>query len=182
MKKAIKINLSGYIFHIDEDAYFLLQDYLRGVGKQGNKTNGGKEVLEDIESRIAELFKAKITEHYQVININDVKEVIDTIGKPSDFDDTKSSSKHYYREGDFYRKRKRLYRDVDNKTLGGVCSGLGHYFDVDVVLMRVIFVILFFVTVGFILYLVCWIVIPPADTEAERDEMLSGGNRYSNRY
>jgi len=105
------------------------------------------------------------------------------VGNPADFDKAKSSSEHYYRERDYHHRRKRrLYRDVDNKTIGGVCSGLGHYFGVDVVLMRVIFVVLFIVTVGFFLYIVCWIVIPPADTESERLEMTGGHDNNSRRY
>lgn len=183
MKKAIKINLSGYIFHIDEDAYYLLQNYLDSVSRHRDKSDSDKEVLKDIESRIAELFKAKINDHYQVISIIDVREVIDTVGNPADFDGTKSSSDNYYRNRDYYyRKKRRLYRDTHNKTIGGVCSGMSHYFDVDVVLMRVIFVILLFVTVGFLLYIVCWIVVPPAETEAEILEMTGGNGNYSGRH
>ncbi len=181
MKKAIKINLSGFIFHIDEDAYYLLKNYLDRVNRYNVKSDNSKEVLEDIESRVAELFKKKITEHYQVINLKDVEEVIETVGNPAEFNETKSS--YYERDRDYYHTRKRrLYRDVNSRTIGGVCSGMSHYFDVDVVLMRIIFVILFFVTVGLILYIVCWIVIPPAETEAEILEMMSNHESHHRRF
>ncbi|MFC2097514.1 PspC domain-containing protein [Bacteroidota bacterium] len=181
MKKAIKINLSGSIFHIDDDAYILLKNYLDRVSGYKVKDGSNKEVLEDIESRIAELFKKKITDHYQVISLKDVEEVIKTVGNPSDFDETKDS--YYESKWNHHNyRRKRLYRDIDNRTIGGVCSGLSHYFDVDVVIMRIIFVVLVFITVGFILYIVCWIVIPPAESEAERFEMTGGHDNYSRRY
>lgn len=173
MKKAIKINLGGLIFHIDEDAYEKLQDYLTSITRQFGDNSEAKEIISDIESRIAELFQTKLNASKEVIVLSDVEEVITIMGKPSDYateqeekkgDNTQTSAQQTH--------HRRLYRDVDNAALGGVCSGLGAYFNIDPVILRILFVLLLFVGGSAVLiYIILWIALPAARTSAQKLEM-----------
>jgi phage shock protein PspC (stress-responsive transcriptional regulator) len=173
MKKTIKINLSGIIFHIDEDAYEKLQDYLNDINNQFQDLEGGREIIDDIELRIAEIFQSKITGQKQVINAADVDEMIGIMGKPEDY----LNGDEYREETDreraaTYRRHKRLYRNPDDVIIGGVCSGLGAYFDIDPVWIRIIFIVLLFPGgLGLWLYIILWIVIPMAVTPTQKLEM-----------
>jgi phage shock protein PspC (stress-responsive transcriptional regulator) len=171
MKTTIKINLSGQIFTLDEDAYLLLKDYLDSISKRFRDTEEGNEIIGDIESRIAELFQEKIGDKKQVITMEDVNDVIALMGTPEDILDEEEqvtgSGKTYYS-----RKTRKFYRDPDNMAIGGVCSGLAAYFGIETWLMRVLWVILFFATgVMAIVYIVLWIAVPKAETAAEKLEM-----------
>jgi len=175
MKTTIKINLSGQIFTLDEDAYQVLKNYLDSISKRFRDTDEGKEIIEDIESRIAELFQEKISEKKQVITIDDVKAIIEIMGRPEDILDEEEAagrdSRTGYANG---KKTRRFYRDPENSAIGGVCSGLAAYFGIETWLMRLLWVIFFFATGGgliFILYIVLWIAVPKATTAAEKLEM-----------
>lgn len=175
MKTTIKINLSGQIFTLDEDAYQALKNYLDSISSRFRDTEEGKEIIEDIESRIAELFHEKISDKKQVITITDVNDVINVMGTPEDILDEESASEGQeqasYTNG---KKTRKLYRDPENIAIGGVCSGLAAYFGIEIWLMRLLWVIFFFATGGgvfFILYIVLWIAVPKAYTAAEKLEM-----------
>jgi len=167
MKQMYSIDLAGMLFHINHDAYEALKDYLASIEEQFSK-NEGKEIIQEIETRLAELFSDKINEQKQVISINDVKEAIEIIGKPEDL----SGEQQEYNEDKSKNAGKRLYRNPDNKVLGGVCSGLAAYFNVDVMLIRLIFILftLIFAS-GLLIYLILWIVIPEARTNKQKREM-----------
>ncbi len=182
MKKAIKINISGLIFHIDEDAYEKLKSYLKTVELYFSRKDEGREIIDDIESRIAELFQTRVTEKKkEVITIEDVNEVTGIMGDPSEFleeagempGEPEQPEEGAKRSRRTVRSARRLYRDPDNAVLGGVCGGLGAYFGIDPVIIRILFVILFFIGHGVwaIVYIVLWIAIPKAVSIAQRLEM-----------
>jgi len=171
MKKTISINISGINFHIDEDAYEKLNRYLEAIGSHFKGIEGSDEVMGDIESRISEILQAKISESKQVINMEDVDEIIRIMGQPSDFapDGETSASEQ---EQPYILNRKRLYRDPEHKLLGGVCSGIGAYFNLDPLWVRLIFILLVFAPgFGILLYIILWLVVPEARTAAEKLEM-----------
>ena len=173
MKKAIQINLAGSIFHIDEDAYEILREYLTGVEHQFSRSADGTEVIQDIENRMAELFTERLKPHRKVISTEDVRAVLKTMGAPEDI----GEKKHEYSSGGGRQKGKRysrMYRDLDDKTIGGVCSGLGYYFNTDPLLIRILFIISLFMGFGFLVYLVLWIALPLAQTKEQITEMRSG--------
>ncbi len=175
MKKTFTINVSGSIFYIEEDAFEKLQNYLQLLNSYFSCQEGGKEIVQDIESRIAELLQEKISEGKQAIISEWVDEVMLRMGKPKDFMDTEEDENAAYVCADdkMEKTKKRLYRDRENRVFGGVCSGLGAYLNVDPVFIRIIFIVLAFPGVGIsaIVYLILWIVVPEANTTSQRLEM-----------
>ncbi len=181
MKKAIKINLSGIIFHIDEDAYEKLKTYLDTIGRHFLNKQESKEIIDDIEARIAELFQEKITEETQVITLPLVNEVIDIMGNPEDIADTGEEAESQRTFHEAYSRSRRLYRDPENSVIGGVCGGLAAYFNVDPVIFRLLFVIFFFAGGASILvYVILWIVLPRAETATQKLEMRGEQVNVSN--
>ena len=168
MKKTIKIKLGGIIFHIDEDAYDMLRSYLDSLKDHFSGMEGGAEVIDDIEIRIAEIFESKSNDPNKVIEKEDVKKMIDTMGEARDIleeEDNGTYQRTYRRTG------KRFYRDPDNAVLGGVCGGLGAYFNVDPIWFRILFIVLIFAYGAGLVYLILWIVIPKAETASQKLEM-----------
>lgn len=182
MKKTLTVNLGGTVYHIDDDAYRLLDNYLSNLKHYFRKQEGAEEIVNDIEMRIAELFAEKIAAGTQVITVVDVEEIIARVGKPEDFgiadEDTEShkkkeqaaSSNQTYTRTDAPR---RLFRDPDEKLLGGVAAGLAAYLGWDITLMRILMIVLVFVPYCpmIILYIIGWIVMPEAHTAAEKLSM-----------
>ncbi len=187
MKKTFTINISGSIFHIDDDAFEKLQKYLHMLNKHFGPAIEGQEILQDIEARIAELFLEKTNNKVEVITDFMVDEVIARMGKPEDFmeageeESEKAATETASQESE-PKIRRRLYRDGDSRVLGGVCSGMAAYFNIDVVMMRVIFFLLFFLIGPFnlLLYFILWIVVPKAKTTAQRLEMRGKEATISN--
>ena len=168
MKKTLSVNISGINFHIDEDAYEKLRRYLEAIRSHFQGINGRDEVMADIELRIAELLNQKISETRHVITLEDVDEVIRIMGQPSDF----APEEEFAEPGDYSRYQKRLYRDPEHKVIGGVCGGIGAYFNLDPVWIRLIFILLVFASgFGILLYVILWLAVPEARTAAERLEM-----------
>jgi phage shock protein PspC (stress-responsive transcriptional regulator) len=181
MKKAIKINLSGIIFHIDEDAYEKLKSYLDTISRYFSNKQESKEIINDIEARIAELFQEKISEEKQVITLKLVNEVIDIMGNPEDIADSGEEADDQRTFHESYSRSRRLYRDPENSVIGGVCGGLAAYFSVDPVIFRLLFVIFFFAGGASILvYIILWIVLPKAETAAQKLEMRGEKVNVSN--
>ena len=179
MKKTFTINVSGTIFHIDEDAYERLNSYINSVKSHFSKVEGKEEIINDIESRIAEILQEKITDSKQVINIEDIKHVVSVMGQPFEFDEEEQEKKE---ESYYYQARpvKRLYRDTEDSVIAGVCSGIAAYFHTDPIWFRIGFIIALFSGFGFFLYLILWIAIPEARTTAERLEMRGEKVNISN--
>jgi len=170
MKKTFTINISGTVFHIEEDAYEILQQYLINLKNHFGTDEEGREIIADIEARIAELFSSKATEEKKVITVEWVNQVIETMGTPEDFAEEEGEEESIASEA---KRKRRLYRDPDHRVLGGVCGGLGAYFNMDPVVLRIIFAVLFLLTSGAALlaYLILWIAVPKAINTTQRLEM-----------
>lgn len=173
MNKTISINLGGFFFHIDEDAYQKLSRYFDAV-KRSLSPNGREEIMKDIESRIAELFQERIQNDKQVIGLVEIDAVIAIMGQPEDYkidEETPNPSSF----NAFYSKNnvKKLYRDKENYIISGVASGFGHYLNIDPVWIRLLFVII--VVAGFgspiLIYLILMFIIPEAVTTSQKLEM-----------
>ena len=183
MNKTVNINIGGLIFHIDEDAYQKLTRYFDAIKRSLSNSSGKDEIMKDIEMRVAELLIEKQKSDKHVINNKDVDEVIVVMGQPEDYriddenDATTSSKEPYYP----YTRSKKLYRDKDRGTIAGVCTGLGHYFGIDAVWFKILFLILFFgFGTGFIAYIVLWVAMPKAITTSEKLEMTGEPVTISN--
>lgn len=189
MKKNISINISGIIFHIEEDGYDQLKDYLESINRYFSTFDDSLEIIADIETRIAELFLAKLKEGKQVIGIEDVEELIATMGSIKDFQAAEEETSFTSATDTFEEEAaeeegeplfsKRLYRDNNRKLLAGVLSGLAYYFNIDPLWMRLLYVLLFFgisilPSIGgflFIAYIVMWIVVPASDELKEEKKI-----------
>ena len=184
MKKNLRVNISGLIFNIDDDAYKALQDYLKRLKFHFGESESSNEIILDIESRIAEMFQAKSGSVENIIDLKTVKEVIKAMGEPSEIDGEEEEKPHqnttsnnenqsnYNNTYTHYEKTKRrLYRDPDNKIVGGVSSGLAVYFNMDPIWVRLAFVLLTFSGMSILVYIILWIAIPEARTTAQRLEM-----------
>jgi phage shock protein PspC (stress-responsive transcriptional regulator)/uncharacterized membrane protein len=173
MNKTININLGGVFFHIDEVAYQKLKGYLDAIRRSlSDDPQGRDEIIADIETRIGELLSDKVKDVRQVINEADIDEVIEVMGRPEDYmvDDEIFSDDRY--GGYQKRKTKKLYRDGSDKFLGGVSSGIAHYLNVDVIWIRLAWLVAAFgFGFGFIVYPLLWILLPEATTTAEKLEM-----------
>jgi phage shock protein PspC (stress-responsive transcriptional regulator) len=173
MKKTFTINISGTVFHIEEDAYEVLQKYLVNLKSHFGASEEGKEILADIEARIAEIFIEKSTNVQNVVTIEMVNVAIEIMGTPEDFVDEEGQEEAQVTETEEAKRKRRLYRDPDHRVIGGVCGGLGAYFNMDPVILRIIFVALLFLTGGTALlaYVILWIAVPKAKNTAQRLEM-----------
>lgn len=183
MKKTVNVNLAGTFFHIDEDAFGKLTRYLDAIKRSLTDPQGSDEIIRDIEARIAELFSEKLEDSSQVISIKELDEVIAVMGQPEDymvdeeiFEDTSSKSKRKSSSS------RRLFRDIDDKFLAGVSSGLGYYLGIDAIWIRLIWVIL--VLVGFgspiLIYLLLWIIVPAAESTSDKLKMTGEPINISN--
>ena len=180
MNKTVNINLGGLIFHIDENAYLKLQNYLNAVRRSFAGASGEDEIITDIESRIAELFSQKLKHDKQVVSLKEIDEVIDVMGQPEDYmvdEDIFEEEPNQKRTNN--NTIKKLYRDIDNKYIGGVSSGLGHYLGINPIWVRLIF--LFTLQFGSLLvYIILWILTPEANTTSEKIAMTGAPINISN--
>ncbi len=198
MKKTLTVNLGGTVFNIDDDAYRLLDNYLCNLKTHFRKETGADEIVDDMERRISELFSEKLSGGAQVITIAHVEEVIKRMGKPEELDtESEENASGAFDEsaasgansgvgseeatskdaksgmGSGAYSHRRLYRNPDDKMLGGVCSGLAAYLDWDVTLLRILFLVILICGWGTLIpiYIVCWLVVPEARTAAEKLNM-----------
>ena len=169
MKITVSINLGGYSLNIDEDAYAELKSYLRNLELHFAGEESSSEILSDIETRMGELFRARITSYKQVITIEDVHQAITILGTPEDISDKDRPSAHdKFSSPGFHR----MYRDTEHRLIGGVCSGMGSYWDIDPLILRILFVVFTLAGgIGALVYLILYIVIPEAKTTAQKIEM-----------
>ena len=174
MNKTININLGGYFFHIDETAYKKLKRYLDAIAKSlSDDPEGKNEIIADIEARICELLSEKITETRQVVNELDIHHIIKIMGEPEDYSDNDESFQETKSKSNNGKSNsKKLFRDRENRFISGVSAGIAHYLDLDVVWIRIAFILLtIFSGMGLIAYIVLWIVTPEAKTTAEKLQM-----------
>src|SRR5665213_2267442 len=161
MKKVININFQGTVVPIEESSYELLKQYIESLRRYFANEEGKEEIINDIESRISELFQERLKNGSTTcITDDDVNAIITNMGRPEDFEEQeKEEGDHSKKEesektetifnSNFSWKGKRLYRDDNHKILGGVCSGIAAYFGIDPVIVRVIFILS---GIGFLAY------------------------------
>jgi phage shock protein PspC (stress-responsive transcriptional regulator) len=169
MKITVSINLGGYSFNIDEDAYAELKMYLKNLELHFAGEESSSEILSDIETRMAELFRTKLTNYKQVISSEDVRQAISVLGTPEDISDNEGPSLRNKFSSPGYH---RMYRDPDHRIIGGVCAGMGAYWDIDPLVVRIIFLALLLAGgIGAMVYIILYIVLPEAKTTAQKIEM-----------
>ena len=187
MKTTEQISLGGFAFTVESDAYVALESYLEEIKECFRSNESADEIVEDIEVHIAEILKEKYVDG-TVINMAMVNEVKTRIGDPKELCNEDDAEKPEAEESASQPKKcifkdRRLYRDIDDRTLGGVCSGLGQYFNIDKVIFRVFFLIAFCLgffevedglfSLSILLYLILWIAVPAARTVEQKCEMKS---------
>ncbi len=193
MKKVININFQGRVVPIEETAYELLKQYVESLRKYFANEEGKDEIINDIEGRIAELFSERLKKGTPCITDSDVNAVIASIGRPEDFDaqeaeaggtganTSSSSGSSYQQQSNSNQKsqqsytytsssRGSLYRNEDDKILGGVCSGLANYLNIDPVLARIVFVV--FIAPLFWIYILLWIIVPSKSVQSNITKRL----------
>ena len=177
MNKATNIHLAQTLFSIDEIAYSRLKKYLDQLERLFKNTEGAKDILEDIEARIAELFTDLKKDERYVISVEDVEKVIDTLGTPEDL-----AGEDAEQDSPSPSQPKKLFRDPDDRFIGGVAGGLSHYIGLDSVWIRLILLILFFSSVGgvVLVYILLWILVPEAKTTTEKLTMKGEPVNVSN--
>ena len=159
MKKTINVNIGSIAFTMNDDAYYVLGRYLDDIRSRITGDNID-EIMEDIESRIADIFAEDVSGRSRIIDLQLARKAMERIGTPDDFGAPKGDRNFYYRNYDPYAQRK-LYRSRNHKTIGGVCGGIAEYFNIDIALVRVIcFMLIFFGGVSLFIYIILWIVIP----------------------
>jgi phage shock protein PspC (stress-responsive transcriptional regulator) len=171
MNKTVNINIGGLFFHIDENAFQKLSRYFDAIKRSLSNSSGQDEIMKDIEMRVAELFTDRQKSDKHVINLKDVDEVVTVMGQPEDYridnDDTGSTASNFSSTS-----RKKLYRDKDRGMIGGVCTGIGHYFGIDAVWVKLLFILFVWAGgAGVITYFILWVIIPEAITTSEKLEM-----------
>jgi phage shock protein PspC (stress-responsive transcriptional regulator)/uncharacterized membrane protein len=201
MKKIININLSGRVIPIEDTAYEKLQAYIESLRRYFAHEEGRDEIINDIEGRIAELMNEKVRKGAESITDTDVNDIAGSMGRPEDFEAEEKERKETYTRYQQTesagttstaagaetktRKKNRLYRDTSDKFIGGVCSGIAAYLNVDPAIVRILFAIITFggFGLGFLAYIIMWIVLPPSEVEGytgkrlfrNPDEKMLGG-------
>lgn len=172
MKKVINVSIGGRTFVIDEDAYAALNNYLDNFQRKAAMGYSTREVMDEIERRIAEIFSEQLSCGQEVVNIALVNKVVDMLGMPDG-----SENEHYSEStrsdfNSYSTPSRKLFRDKEKGSIGGVCAGLSHYFKQDLTLVRVLMLImLLFGSMGFWLYIVLWFVVPEAKTAIDKCAM-----------
>ncbi|MEM1338220.1 MAG: PspC domain-containing protein [Bacteroidota bacterium] len=183
MNKTVNINLANTFFHIDEEAYSKLRRYLEAIKRSFSGTPGSDEIIADIEARIAELFSEKMEHDRQVITQKEVDAVIQVMGQPEDYmvDEDIFEDEPRPKTKTTSSRVKKLYRDTEQKYIGGVCSGLEYYLGFDALWIRLIFILLaVFTGFGLIAYILLWILVPEAATTSQKLDMRGEPVNISN--
>ncbi len=181
MNKTVNINLGGMFFHIDEDAYQKLTRYFDAIKRSLSNSSGQDEIIKDIEMRVSELLNEKQKTDKHVVGLKDVDEVIAIMGQPEDYIIEEDNQQNQSFNHNTSRKSKKLYRDKEKGMIGGVAAGLGHYFGIDAVWIRVILILLVWgAGTGVLAYIILWIVMPEAVTTSEKLEMTGEPVNISN--
>ncbi|MFY8003774.1 MAG: PspC domain-containing protein, partial [Chitinophagaceae bacterium] len=164
MKKVININFQGRVVPIEETAYEMLQQYVDSLRRYFANEEGKDEIINDIESRIAELFAEVLKKGSTCISDVDVNNIIASMGRPEDFDGEEENVKTQLGGNTqqqqtntqfIYGDSRKLFRDENHKILGGVCSGIANYFGIDPIIIRIIAILTFGIV--FIPYLILWV-------------------------
>jgi len=166
MNQTVTVNISGIVFHIEIDAYDTLKNYLNKIRSYFKNSDECNEIMADIEARVAEIFNIKLTQTNQVIKSQDVEEVVEVMGKPEQYVDDEAEETTSSKNS--FTTAKKLFRDPDDRAIGGVASGVAAYFGLEALWIRLFFIVSLFFGFGFILYAVLWIIIPEAKTASDK--------------
>jgi len=190
MNKTVKVNLGGLVFEVDENAFEKLNQYIESIKKRFAQTEGKEDIINDIETRIAEIFNGRLQKGVrEVVNMADVDEAISVMGRPEEFEgagDEEEEAETAEETQDTAQQKhlkKRLFRNPDDKVLGGVASGISAYFGInDPLWLRLLFVILVVAGVGtfILIYIILWIIVPEAKTPSEKLQMRGENVNISN--
>ncbi|NKI32786.1 PspC domain-containing protein [Croceivirga thetidis] len=184
MNKTVNINLANTFFHIDEEAYNKLRRYLEAIKRSFSGTAGSDEIIADIEARISELFGEKMEHERQVITMKEVDEVINVMGQPEDYmvdEDIFEDAPRSKSSTTTQSRVKKLYRDTEQKYIGGVCSGLEYYLGLDALWIRIIFILFaIFSGFGIVAYILLWILVPEAASTSQKLDMRGEPINISN--
>ncbi len=193
MNKAISIQIGNLFFHIKDDAYRLLEKYLRAIKRKYSREEGGNEIIEDVEARIAEMLQDTLTEsNRQLVEKGDIQTIIKTIGKPDEFEEemggiafekTTAFAGEENATGATWNEthssympavKPRLYRHENDKVVAGVASGLATYFNIaDPLWIRLLFALSMLAGfgTGLVIYVALWIALPVARTPEQKMAM-----------
>ncbi|OPZ73143.1 MAG: DNA-binding transcriptional activator PspC [bacterium ADurb.Bin478] len=175
MQITVNSSLGDRSFHLEEDVYTRLQQYLARLDKEFADETGAAEIINDIECRMADLFAMRLNPYKQVITVQDLEQVIAILGSPEAINSGTAVGTAVGRTSGnkfSFSSSRRFYRDYDHRLFGGVCSGIAAYFSWPPLVFRILFVALLFAGgFGLALYLVLWIVLPEAKTSAQKLEM-----------
>jgi len=177
MKKTFSVNLGSQVYNMDEDAYLIMKAYLDRIEGYFYDQKEQEDIMNDIEMRISELFSERLGISKQVITRRDVDEVIAIMGDPHEIIGEEESPRAAQEKRTGPR---RIFRDPEDRMIGGVCSGLGAYMGIDPVIMRILFVLFLIFGIGFLVYIILWIVVPEARTTAQKLEMRGDSVNASN--
>ena len=192
MKKNITVNMFGILYPIDEDAYELLSRYLSNMRGYFSRQDGGTEIADDIEARVAELMNELRQSGVNAVTIEHVQSIISRIGSPEQLDVTEAETTAEppqrgpvpppYNPPAESKPEKKLYRDIDHKMLGGVLAGLGCYLGINPLWLRLAALVIFFCSYGWatLIYIIFWVLIPPAVTPEERLQMKGEPVNFDN--
>jgi phage shock protein PspC (stress-responsive transcriptional regulator) len=177
MKRTFSVNLGNKVYNIDDDAYMRLKDYLDRIESYFSDQKEREDIISDIEMRISELFTVRLGSNKQVITYTDVEQVIKIMGDPREISgaDEQPQSSQQRISGS-----RRIYRDPDDRMIGGVCGGLAAYLGIDPVIVRILFVLFLIFGIGAMVYIILWIVVPEARTTAQKLEMRGDTVNVSN--
>ncbi|RYY51450.1 MAG: PspC domain-containing protein [Chitinophagaceae bacterium] len=189
MQRIIQINIAGRVLPIEEDAYLILKDYLSSLIRHFDGEQGKEEIIQDIEARIAELFSIRLLSGANAIDKQDVLKVIEKLGPASALNDGRDANgnpvAHFPTpyvppvqqaySSNYRPSGRRLFRNPNDKMIGGVCSGIANYFDIDPVIVRLAFAIMFLTLgIGLFAYVLAWVIVPVARTQEDLSYMTGG--------
>lgn len=197
MKPTIKVSIGGMAFDIEEDAYHVFNDYLQALKQHFQRNAEAEEIINDIELRMSELLQMRMKSKETIFTLSDAQEIISIMGNPKDFEDSTTSSFHEEnippindnnkKNSDLFEKK--LYRDNSNKIIGGVCSGIGHYFRIDPTAIRIgvataVFLLYLFsfkaIATIVLAYILLWIIMPAAKTFKQKLAMTGDNPSIEN--
>ncbi|RYZ54564.1 MAG: PspC domain-containing protein [Sphingobacteriales bacterium] len=181
MQRIIQINIAGRLIPIEEDAYLMLREYMKSLERHFSSEEGKDEIIQDIEYRIAELFGIRLQNNTPCIDTADVRKVVETLGPAYTLSAENAEPVNPYLPAAYKGREyvnsgnRRLFRNPNDKVLGGVCSGIANHFDIDPTVIRLIVAVLFlWAGLGLLAYIIAWIVIPYPRTPEEMAYMTGG--------
>jgi phage shock protein PspC (stress-responsive transcriptional regulator) len=178
MQQTITVHICGQHFFMDEDAHARLSSYLEKLQQRYRGVDGGDDIVADVESRLAELFAQKVNAQSGVVTLAVVQEAIAIMGEPEEFEanafeQSTGNSQRDEPQAFGMASGKKLYRDPDNRILGGVCAGLAAYLNIDVTIVRIVMVVLTLISafMAAVVYVLLWVVVPEAITPSQKLQM-----------